>query len=193
MARSVSRSYFRLTDSKQVPGRWYPRAPMHGSEEIDPRLFIWTHGPLQLPPGLVLSLRRPGRPMDWTEGDNGMPVVSEKAGRILQEIAADEVQLFPVRVTRRREPFHLMKTLHAVECVDESRSTGVERWTKDSFRPDLAGSYQSIFKLIIYPEKAQGLHLFRVKDWEVGLIASQEIKDAFEREQIVGALFHPVT
>lgn len=159
MAKSRSRNYFDLTDSKQVPGRWYLRSPKHGSEEIWAQLFTFAEGPLQLPSGLTLPFRRPGRPMDWTEGDSGMPVASGKVERILREIAGDEVQFFPVRVGKEREPFYLVKTLHAVECVDETRSEDVRRWTKDSFRPDLAGKYEAIFKLVIYPEKAQGLNV----------------------------------
>lgn len=188
----MATAFYDFTDDKYVPGRWYLRGPVRGREELDPRLY--TDAVKQPDPGpLSIPLRRPGKPMDWTEADSAMPVASEKAARILRELAPDDVQLFPVSVKGRRERYYIANAIHACACVDEERSEDVRRWTKDDFRPDLAGRYKVIHKLYIDPRRTGGHKLFRVKDWEVALIASEEIKDAFERAGVVGATFIPVT
>jgi hypothetical protein len=131
--------------------------------------------------------------MDWTAADSAMPVVSEKVAKILRDLAPTDVQLFPVSVQGRKEPYFIANAVHACACVDEERSIDVRRFTKDGIRPDLEGQFSVIGKLIIDPRRTEGHKLFRVKDWEVGLIASEEIKDAFERARVVGAYFTPVT
>jgi len=131
--------------------------------------------------------------MDWTAADSALPVVTEKVAQILRDLAPDDVQLFPVSVEGRREPHFIVNAIRACACVDEGRSTDVRRWTKDDFRPDLAGQYKVIGKLYIDPSRTGGHRFFRVKGWEVALIASEEIKHAFERAGVVGASFTPVT
>ena len=69
----------------------------------------------------------------------------------------------------------------------------MRKFTKDGIRPDLEGQYEVIGTLVIDPSRTGGHKLFRVKDWEVGLIASEEIKEAFERAGVAGARFTPVT
>jgi len=184
--------FFDLFDDMYLRGRWFLRSPMRGRQEVDPRLY--TDGQPQPAPGpLRLPLRRRGNPMDWTAADSAMPVVSEKAARILRDLAPDDVQLFPIAVQGRKEPYSIVNATHACACVDEKRSVDVRRWTKDDYRPDLAGRYKVIGTLIIDPRRTGGHKLFRVKGWEIALIASQEIKDAFERAGVVGAHFTPVT
>ncbi|HVE83075.1 MAG TPA: DUF1629 domain-containing protein [Myxococcales bacterium] len=184
--------FYDLTDDKYVPGRWYLRGPFRRRTELDARDY--TEGVKRPDPGpLAIPLLRPGKPLDWTEGDYAMPVVSEKVSNILRELAPDDVQLFPVTVKGRRERYYIANAIHSCACVDEKRSQDVRRWTKDDFRPDLAGRYKVIHKLIINPRRTGGHRLFRVKDWEVALIASQEIKDAFEEAGVLGAEFIPVT
>jgi hypothetical protein len=131
--------------------------------------------------------------MDWTEADYSMPVVSEKVAQLLRDLAPDDVQLFPVSVEGQRAPHFIANAIHACACVDEQRSIDVRKFTKDGIRPDLEGQYEVIGTLIIDPSRTGGHQLFRVKDWEVGLIASGQIKVAFERAGVVGARFTPVT
>jgi uncharacterized protein DUF1629 len=188
----VAPRFFELFDDMYLRGRWFLRSPMHGRKEIDPRLY--TDGKPQPDPGpLRIPLRRRGSPMDWTAADSAMPVVSEKVARILRDLAPSDVQLFSIKVQGRKEPYYIANAAHACACVDEERSVDVRRFTEDGIRPDLAGQYEVIGTLIIDPKRTGGHQLFRVKDWEVTLIASEKIKDAFERAGVVGAHFTPVT
>lgn len=184
--------FFDLTDDKYVAGRWYLRGPFRGREQLDARAY--TEAIKRPDPGpLTIPLLRPGKAMDWTEGDYSMPIVTEKVAQILRDLAPNDVQLFPVTVSGQRKPHFIANAIHACACVDEDRSTDVRRFTKDGIRPDLEGQYEVIGKLVIDPARTGGHKLFRIKDWEVALIASEEIKDAFERAGVVGAAFTPVT
>lgn len=182
--------YFDLFDDMQLKGRWFLKTPLAGDgTEIDARTF--TEGrPVDVRP-VSLPIRQPGTPLDFTMADYEMPVANARAARIFQRLAGDDVQLIPIRVEGQSDDYFIVNATHALACVNEKACEEVTFWTKDDFRPDLAGTYKSIVGLRIDPSRVSGHHLFWVKDW-VQLIASETIKDAFEKEGIVGAKFTPV-
>ena len=99
---------------------------------------------------------------------------------------------FPYDGPVNRSNLFWLITSWLLSCVDEQTSAEVRFWGPDDGRPDLIGTYRSIGGLRVDPSRAGQHKLFRIKNWEMALIASGEIKDAFERERIVGAVFEAV-
>lgn len=182
--------YFQLRDDVYIKGRWFLKGPLEeGGQEIDPRNF--TEGvPVDIR-RYVLPTREAGRSLDFTMADYDMPVASARAARIFERLAGDDVQLIPIRVEGQAEEYFIVNAKRALACVDEKACEEVTFWTKDDVRSDLAGTYRWIIGLRIDPAKAGGHAFFWVKDW-VALIASEVIKEAFEKEGIIGAKFTPV-
>lgn len=87
----------------------------------------------------------------------------------------------------------VLNALRMVRCIDESRSEFDKFTEDDPVRPDLAGQYSSVPKLIIDPKLIPpDAHFFRIQDWEVALLVSEAVKDAMERVGCVGATFTDV-
>lgn len=182
--------YFDLFDNMYIKSRWFLKTPLaEDGTEIDARTF--TEGkPVDVRPA-ILPIREMGVPLDFTLADHAMPVANARAARIFERLAGDDVQLIPIRVEGQPGEYFIVNATRALACVDEKACEEVTFWTKDDFRADLAGTYKSIIGLRIDPSKARGHALFWVKDW-VQLIASEAIKEAFEKEGIIGAKFTPV-
>lgn len=183
--------YFELFDDMSFKERWFLKTPLdeHGIA-VDARTF--TEGTRADVHPSTLPIRKPGKPLEFTMADYAMPVANSRAARIFERLARDDLQLIPLRVESQAEEHFIVNAIHKLACVDERACDEVQFWTKDSFRPDLAGTYQSIRGLRIDPSKTEGHQVFRIKDWEIPLIVSETIKEAFEKERITGAKFTPV-
>jgi hypothetical protein len=166
-------------------------SPRHQGERIDPWQFfagrkLTSPGPLTLP--LLLA----GHQLDYTMADYGVPIVSEACADVLREAAADDVQLFPIEVEGQPSSFYVANATKLADCVDETRSEEVKRWTEADGRPDRLGEYKSIGVLRVDPERVGGLQFFRIERYRVALIVSETLKHAMERAKLVGPKFKPV-
>ncbi|HYV47712.1 MAG TPA: DUF1629 domain-containing protein [Myxococcaceae bacterium] len=184
--------YYDFWDSKEIPGRWYLKAPIGPDGWVNPELFVSGVGPVNLRGPLRLDFRRPGNPLDYTMADSGMPIASQRAAAIFREIAGPDVELIPVTVEGESEPYFIVNAIHAVDCVDEARSEGIRRWGPEDGRPERIGDYKPFDKLRIDPTRTEGRDLFRVKRCLVYLIASDRLKTALEGANLTGLRFIPV-
>jgi hypothetical protein len=108
-----------------------------------------------------------------------MPVVAEGIASTIREIAPADVNLFPVSIEGVQGQYFILNVIARLPCVDEYRSA-VVKWTADDARPDKIGHYRMISDLTIDAERVRGHHMFRIDDWEVALIVSEELKNALE-------------
>ena len=184
--------YFDFWDDKLVPGRWSLEDPYVNGHWVIPDLFTGAGGPKTLDGPIVVKVYRPGRPLDYTMAGRGMPVASERAAQVFARVAPDDVQIIPVTVEGHQEPYFIIHALHAIECVDEARSEGIQWWTEADGRPERIGDYSAVDVLRIEPARVAGHHLFRVKRWEVALIVSAHLRAELERANLTGLRFIPV-
>jgi len=184
--------FFRLWDDVEIPGRWYLKAPMQEGRWFNPNLFTGGEGRVDVGNTLTMFLRRPGQPLDYTMADAGLPILSERAAALFQSHAGDDVQLIPISIDGQPTPFFILNALHAIDCVDEQRSEGIQRWTAADERPDMLGGYKAIDVLHIDPGRVGGHSLFRVKGWVVALLISEALRDALVGAHLVGPKFDPV-
>ena len=159
---------------------------------MNPEMFVSGAGPTFLRGPLKIGFRRPGRPIDYTMADRGMPVASERAAAVFREIAGDDVELIPLDVESRLESYFIVNAIHAVDCVDERHSEGVRRWGPEDGQPEKVGDYKSFDRLRVDPSKTAGHDIFRVKRCVVYLIVSRRLKEALEGAHLTGLRFIPV-
>src|SRR5262245_6066465 len=131
--------YFDFWDDKLVPGRWSLGDPYVNGRWVNPDLFTDGGGPRTLEGPIPVRRTRPGRALDYTMAGRGMPVASERAAQVFARFAPDDVQVIPVAVEDHQEPYFILHALHAIECVDETRSEGVQWWTEEDGRPERIG------------------------------------------------------
>ena len=135
-----------------------------------------------------------GRPVDYTvAGYAGVPIGTFKVTRCLQGL--DGFTTFPVTVegSAQTDLLHILHVWEVVDCFDEVKSQFQIIPENDRIRPDLAGHYRSVTRLVIDAAKAQGKHLFRIARLENRLIVSEEVKRRFEDVGVSGAVCEPVT
>jgi hypothetical protein len=123
----------------------------------------------------------------------GFPVVTEKVARVLAELAPGDVQLFPVEVESRPEPYFLVNVARQVKCIDDEASEEVHYWTPEDGRPDKVGQYQAVYGMRIDPSKVGDARVFRPWGYRVTLLVSEDVKEALERTGATGLRFTEVT
>jgi hypothetical protein len=120
-------------------------------------------------------------------------VVTEKVASTLAELAPDDVQLYPVEVDSRPEPYFLVNVARQVKCIDDETSEEVLYWKPEDNRPDLLGQYRSVGGMRIDPSKVGDAKVFRPWGWPPALLVAEEVKEALERTGATGLEFTEVT
>ncbi|MFN0292429.1 imm11 family protein [Pedobacter helvus] len=185
-------NYYRILDDfESIPDRWYLGKVSSGNE-ID----IWKYvgiGDVEVShEDLWVDVKKGRTPIDFTFCDFDLLVVNEKVKELL---SPEEIQFIPIKINGNLiiDSYYLAVTKKGVDCVDESKSL-FDKWKEDdSVRPDKAGEYKTIYKLMIDPEKIQGEHFFRIKKYDVAIIISEKLKQKMEEKHIKGIKFKKVS
>src|SRR5262249_18421062 len=184
--------YFRiLTDDSMFGDRWFLNDPRteHG-DEIDAREFAKGKAYHGARPTTV-PIYQEGRRVEFSLGSFDMPVVSERIARLIETNAASEVECFPIMVASSIPGYEILNAVCREACVDEQRSL-VTRWQPGDFRPDRIGKYRMVSNVTSDPSRTHDRHIFRVEDFEIALIVSEEIRVALEKIGSLGVVFRAV-
>ena len=203
----MAKKYFEIEDDVEFRGRWYLNGLLDGSgRELDSRDFTYGR-PVDVGPPLRLSLadeditvdveeplrvslRRKGKPLDFTFADFDMAVANKRTADLFAKVAPSEIQRLPVEVATRKEEFEIINVISQIDCIDEEKSE-IEWWTEEDERPDKIGTPQMISKLVIDPKRIPGTHIFRPKGWDVVIVVSDVLKKVLEEAKVTGIRFRP--
>ncbi|MFH1468414.1 MAG: DUF1629 domain-containing protein [Pseudomonadota bacterium] len=185
----MNENFYRLLDDMHYRGRWQLSEPISECDDVDPSDF--TSGQAFNRSGTITVDCETGIPLDFTLSDFDVPVVSERLGRAISQIAGDDVQMVGVTVECSDDRYLILNALRLVECLDEANSV-FTKWQEGDGRPDKVGGYRMVPKLVIDPAKVGGSKVFRIAGWDVALIVSEEIKREAEELGCVGLVFDPV-
>ena len=191
--------YYRIiADDVNYPDRWFPDEPRDArGEEIDARHFVFGHehsvglryaGPLPV----SLPVRQAGRPVAFTLAAFNMPVVSQRVGAAIQELAGSDIERFPVIVGSGLLGYEVLNVLRVEDCLDEARTRYFVKWTAEDGRPDLVGEYRDIHGLKVDATRTRGAHIFRIKGSLIQLIVSEELRRELRRIPDLGVVFERV-
>ena len=184
--------FYKLQDNLYIPiDRWFL-----GSIDFDNEWEFWQYlnaGEINIPnKQLEISVKEEGIPLDFTFADFGILIVNEKTANLFND---NEVQLIPIRLKgyKNINKYFVMVVKNVLDCVDENKSV-FTKWEKDNpIRPDKAGQYKSIYKLVIKSELANGHNIFRIKNYDVIIAISETLKKRLEELRITGIKFKKVT
>jgi uncharacterized protein DUF1629/suppressor of fused protein SUFU len=190
----MAQKYFELTEDMTSPDRWLLSDPIdEQGNEVRTRQFM-SGEPTRFDGRLRVPVYHPGTSLDFTRVDTGaIPVVTEKVARVLIELAPGDVQLFPVAVDSRPEPYFLVNVARLVKCIDDEACTEVLYWEPEDGRPEKVGQYRDVYGMRIDPSKVGNAKVFRPWGWRVALIVSEDVKEALERTGATGLYFTEVT
>jgi len=184
--------FYRLLADPEATSRWHIKAPVDAlKNEVDARLFTQStkyQGSLSL----VMPLRRRGDLVDFNFGDFDMVVTPEGLNVELEHMLSPQIQRIPVKIENGGRGFEILNVLDVVKCVDEQRSE-FTKWTNSDGRSDKVGKFRMITRLRIDAKAASAHHLFRVAEWPIALIASEDIKSFLEARAVTGITFELVS
>jgi hypothetical protein len=188
----MSPKYYDVFMDPALTEVWFLNEPMAADGQIiDPRRF--AEGLLYTgPTPAKVRVKYPGPAIDFHFGALDMLVVSGRIARIIQALAPDDVQLFPVRLDDRDCGYEILNVTQLITCVDESRSM-FTKWVEVDNRPDKMGMYRSIPRMRLLPASCKGHAIFRIWGWDVVFVVSEQLKDALEQARCTGIAFAPVT
>lgn len=184
-------AYYELMSDVYIPGRWYPGNPLDAQGKI---IYKWTFREgkrLDIDEKIFLKLDPPGIPLDFTECGLAAPLVSVRVIKLLQALEVQDIQIIPVAVEGHPDEYSILNVTRLIPCVDEGRCAWVERWKPEDGRPERVGEFRVVEGLRIDTTKVGDARIFRPWGWKM-LIVSNDIKEAFERAQLLGPKFTQV-
>lgn len=143
---------------------------------------------LTVPEPLSANVHHTGRVLEYCLTSFGVPIATKSLANTITAIVGPDVQCIPITISGQ-SGLMVLNALRLIRCIHEQQSEFI-KWTKKDHRPDLAGKYRSVPKIVLdrsaIPPDA---HFFRIQDWEIALIVSETVKDAMERVGCFGAKF----
>jgi hypothetical protein len=190
----MTKRYFELYEDMSSPERWVLDDTLDAEgEPVGARLYL-NDAPIPFDSRLRVPILHPGSPLDFSFADSGdFPVVTENVASTLAELAPGDVQLYPVEVDSRPEPYFLVNVARLVKCIDEAASEEVRYWKPEDNRPDKLGQYRAVYGMRIDPSKVGDAKVFRPWGYPRVLLVSEDVKEALERTGAMGLKFKEVT
>ncbi|HTC95226.1 MAG TPA: hypothetical protein VK699_17405 [Terriglobales bacterium] len=94
-----------------------------------------------------------------------MPVVSKRAATVLRIHAPRDFESIPAVVDGVQGEYDAINLNKIVKCLDETRASFEVRPPGDKVRPDKAGFYRHVFRIVIDRSKVGDIALFRLGGW----------------------------
>jgi hypothetical protein len=185
-------NYFRVLADPSAIDRWFIDEPRTADgTAIDERDFILGKAYLGPTPH-SLRVGQAGKELRFNFGGFDMPVVSNCVASVMQSIAHERVECFPVRIDGALGQYTILNVACRQDCLDECRSR-VMKWTPQDTRPERIGQYRMVTELFVDRSRTAGSDIFRIAGWEIALIVSDVVKHALERIDDLGARFVAVS
>lgn len=176
----------------EAPNRWYLASPRsyNTGDRIDPRIFTAGKVVDSFQP-MVIGMRRAGIPLNITYADFDLPIVDKPTAGLLEHEAEHDLQLIPITVEGSEEEYRILNVTSLVDCLDLA-SSEIQWWTLADGRPEKVGMPRMIATLKIDHSKVMDQRIFRIANWKIALIVSQEIRSLLESKNVQGVRFTPV-
>lgn len=177
--------YFRLLEDMSLMDRWY----LGKIQAIN----NWTLYSDQLPELLSISLVKDGSEIDFTYTETYVvPIVSSKLRMLLAEVK--NIRFVPVQPLGKECNFEyfVMIVDEIIDCIDEEKSHFEKFQNDDPIRPDMAGQYSAFFDMKIDEKKTNRLDIFRIKNFDMAIIVSENVVNVLNSKELIGLKFKPV-
>jgi|SRR5579859_326454 len=178
--------YYRMCDD--LDDRW-----AIGHFEFEKGDNVWTFTKAGAKPALGYSpkawIREHGRKVNITYGDFEVLIVDDCAKDCF---SSEEALFFPIEIadmTDKSKNYYIMHILREVECVDLELSK-YDLWeVNNPIRPDKAGQFKTIYKLVVDTGRKIEWNIFRIKRYDVAIVVSETLKEKLEKKSISGVKF----
>ena len=174
--------YYRLLEDMNSADRWY----LGKIENINNWI---THSDV-LPDSLDINLVQDGPEIDFTLTENYVvPIISQRLKEKL--MAVSNIRFVSVKPIGKKciYTYFAMIVEKVVDCIDEEKSKFEKFQNNDPIRPDMAGQYSAFFDMKIDKEKIEGLDIFRIENFEIAIVVSENIVNKLHSYGVRGIRF----
>ncbi|MDP1917893.1 MAG: hypothetical protein Q8L14_16735 [Myxococcales bacterium] len=163
--------YFKIKDDLRE--RWFLGDAVDADGvEIDSNCFHI----LSPRPPMTFPVKHPGRPVAFTMGPFDLPVLRRDLAEKIANLAGSHVRLVDALIEGHAGEYSVLR-VELADVMDLNLSK-LRRWVPADGVPELVGEVEDVEKLVLDPVKVAGLHCFRVKEWEVVLVVSEQAAQA---------------
>jgi hypothetical protein len=192
LTKTEMNNFYRIVFDDPEGREWFLGAPVdQNGLEIDPRLFT-AGNRLENRSTMRIPVKQRGRAIPFSFGALDMVVAEHWLADALQHLVGEQMQRFSVSIEGSATSYEIINVCSCVRCVDESRSI-FTKWGVEDGRADKVGMYRMFVELKIDPTKADSQHLFRVDEWPIALVASEQVRQIFQQRQVQGVKFLPLS
>jgi Immunity protein family (Imm11) len=131
---------------------------------------------------VICPVGQAGAELELTMTEELVPILNERVAGIFSAHIGQDAQLIQARVKGSEAKLWAVNVLATPDCIDEARSTLVERWTAaDGGNPALIGMYRKIEGLQLDPARVGNHAIFRPHGWDVAVIVSEPFAQALQK------------
>ncbi len=185
------KSFYRLSSDIAIHGIWF----LAEIRDEDGKEVLGINFSTAIPyfesKKLTVFQSTKGQGPDFSMTAWGVPIVSQAFADVVESMALTSIQLLPVEVDGAGDGFYILNVISKVACVDYEK-TIVQRYTPDIDPPERVGKIHPLYNITINPELASGNHIFRLEEWDIILIISDELKETLEQQNLTGIYLKPV-
>lgn len=181
--------YFKLSQTPDDQA-WFIDLP---PEQFDDFATIWrfTSGTqIEVNSSILVEIEQ-GIEVDFNITAHGIIVLTPRAKDVFAESCGDEVQFLPATSRDGRRLF-ILNPLRIVDCIDHDRSVIQYCTTRGRAFRHKFGKPEMITSLVL-TSAIQNCKIFRVKDWEVTVVASEQVCEAIRDQNLSGVQFVAVS
>lgn len=152
---------------------------------------IWIYGRCQMADDYVHFefQAEEGELRDFNLTFNNIPLVSEKFKRLLDPLVGNAVQF--IRTDLAGEKLFVLNVLERCDAMDLDNCIVTRR--KRSGPAGEANVITGVIKLRIDPARAAARPIFRLENWSIPIIVSEQIQKLAVKEGISGVVFERVS
>lgn len=169
--------YFRIISDDKM-NKW--RLSMRWKRDGQP-IDVWSYV-------MGRAGQRDPKPLAYIERDGdrielnfalgeGVPIVSSRVAETLAQIEGGNLERIPVTIEGDDRDWEIINSLPHLDAIDHSKSH-ICYYPLSHTDATRAGMPQSVEQLILDPTRIQDRQLFRLKEWDVVLMASERVLDA---------------
>ena len=133
---------------------------------------------------------------------SGSPALSPRAQSIINSVAADQVQFIPIHHKPNpeskyqvEETYAWLNVLNRVSCLEFIYGETLARRPKldvDQSKWIPRDPAPIIKEIRFYPEKVEGLHIFRPHEWSPAMVISSVLHEAMVNVGLTGLAYEPM-
>jgi hypothetical protein len=177
--------FYNLVDDMTISGRWII-GEVRNADGDNPTLDAGRRFTESKP--LYAEIANDGSVLDFSLSVFAVPIATIELAMEVVRVVGPDVNTIPIDVAGQYD-MRVLNSVRAIRCLDENRSEFL-KFTRRSYRADLAGQYQLVSKLCLDPTSIPSdANFFRVEGWAIALIVSEQVKIAMERIGCFGAEF----